>query len=130
MPDILDGGFDSQTLTDAADPLVIDRRIVITRQIVSNAAVTLVWACCVDFLYLICDAPVLYSAGAEFPRAPLVIASPGDMEYPAQCFHRITLFLGAEADRLILTLILKLPQAFPLSKSLTFFYKSFSIFSK
>ena len=42
MSGILDGGFDSQTLTDAADPLVIHRRIVITRQIVSDAAVALI----------------------------------------------------------------------------------------
>ena len=130
MPGILDGGFDSQTLADAANPLVIDRRIVIACQIVPDAAVALVRACSVALLHFICDALILYGAGAEPPRPPLIIASPGDMEYPTQRFYRITLFLGTLANRLILTLILKLSQASPLSNSFTFFNRSFSIFSK
>ena len=93
MSGILDGGFDSQTLTDAADPLVIDWCIVITCQIVPDAAVALVRTLLVNLLHVSCDTSVLCGTGAEFPRAPLVITGSGDMEDSTQRFYRIPLFL-------------------------------------
>lgn len=93
MSGILDGGLDAQTLTNAADPLVIHRCIVITRQIVSDAPVALVRALQVNLLHVRCDASVLRGTGAEFPRAPLVITGSGDMEDSTQRFYRIPLFL-------------------------------------
>ena len=93
MSGIFDGGFNSQALTDAADPLVVHRCIVITRQIVSDASVALVRALLVNFLHFRCDASVLRGTGAEFPRVPLVITGSGNMEDPTQRFYRIPLFL-------------------------------------
>lgn len=93
MSGVFDGGFNSQTLTDAADPLVVHRCIVITRQIVSDASVTLIRTLLVNLLHLSRDASVLRGTRAEFPRVPLVITGSGNREEPTQRFYRIPLFL-------------------------------------
>ena len=114
---------------DAQRPLVVDRRMVILVQIVPNAAVSLVRALPVDLLHQPGNTLILGNAAPGFSRVPLVVASPGNMQYMACRTNGKSLFFRTAAHRFVQLFFPELPQRSPLSSFCTFFRRYSSIFS-
>ena len=127
---ILDVRFDFQALADAPDPLIIDGSIIITCQIISDAAAALVRAFCVNFLHQFRNAPVFCCAGAGFAGTPPIVPCSGYTQDLTGFHHRVPAFFCCPPDCLVLPLLPKLSQSSPLSQSFTFFNRSRSIFNR
>lgn len=121
--------LNSQAAADAQRSLIIDRCMVIPVQIIPNAAVPLVWAFPMNLFHQLGNALVLGDTHSGFPGAPLIVASPGNMQRMACRANWKALLFRAATYRLILSLLPILPQRSPLSNSFTFFRRYNSIFS-
>src|SRR5699024_23665 len=95
--------------------------LVAARQVIPDAAVTLVWAPSVDLLHQAGDPQIFLRPRAQLAGAPAVVPGPRYPQYPAGRLHRTANFLCAPPDGFILPLLTELSQASPLPGSSNFF---------